>query len=80
MGTVNGYTESERRTGAEAQPGKRFFQTGVTSNSTISFSGSAGQGSNYFASYSYFDQKGIVPTTFLKRHTLFSKFTTQTNR
>lgn len=56
---------------------KDFFQTGVTSNSTISFSGSNGPGSSYFASYSYLDQKGIVPTTYLKRHTLFTKFTTK---
>jgi len=56
---------------------KDFFQTGVTSNSTISFSGSNSPGSSYFASYSYLDQKGIVPTTYLKRHTLFTKFTTK---
>lgn len=56
---------------------KDFFQTGVTSNSTISFSGSNNAGSNYFASYSYLDQKGIVPTTFLKRHSVFTKFTTK---
>lgn len=56
---------------------KDFFQTGVSSNSTISFAGSTSAGSNYFASYSYFDQKGIVPTTYLKRHTLFTKFTTK---
>lgn len=56
---------------------KDFFQTGVTSNSTISFSGSNNAGSNYFASYSYFDQKGIVPTTSLKRHSVFTKFTTK---
>lgn len=56
---------------------KDFFQTGVSSNSTISFAGSTSTGSNYFASYSYFDQKGIVPTTYLKRHTVFTKFTTK---
>lgn len=56
---------------------KDFFQTGITSNSSISFSGSNSPGSNYFASYSYLDQKGIVPTTYLKRHTLFTKFTTK---
>lgn len=56
---------------------KDFFQTGVTSTSTISFSGSNSPGSSYFASYSYLDQKGIVPTTYLKRHTLFTKFTTR---
>jgi TonB-linked SusC/RagA family outer membrane protein len=56
---------------------KDFFQTGVTSNSSISFSGSNSPGSSYFASYSYLDQKGIVPSTYLKRHTLFTKFTTK---
>jgi TonB-linked SusC/RagA family outer membrane protein len=56
---------------------KDFFQTGVTSTSTISFSGSNSPGSGYFASYSYLDQKGIVPTAYLKRHTLFTKFTTK---
>jgi TonB-linked SusC/RagA family outer membrane protein len=56
---------------------KDFFQTGVTSNSTISFAGSNSPGSSYFASYSYLDQKGIVPTTYLKRHSLFTKFTTK---
>ncbi|THU32063.1 SusC/RagA family TonB-linked outer membrane protein [Niastella caeni] len=56
---------------------KDFFQTGVTSNSTISFSGVNGPGSSYFASYSYLDQKGIAPTTYLKRHTVFTKFTTK---
>lgn len=56
---------------------KDFFQTGVTSNSTISFSGSNAPGSGYFASYSYLDQKGIEPTTYLKRHTVFTKFSTK---
>lgn len=56
---------------------KDFFQTGVTSTSTISFRGSNGPNSNYFASYSYLDQKGTVPTTWLKRHSLFTKFTTK---
>ncbi|MBO9201542.1 MULTISPECIES: SusC/RagA family TonB-linked outer membrane protein [Niastella] len=56
---------------------KDFFQTGVTSTSAISFSGSNSPGSSYFVSYSYLDQKGIVPTAYLKRHSLFTKFTTK---
>ena len=56
---------------------KDFFQTGVTSTSTINFRGTSGPNSNYFASYSYLDQKGTVPTTWLKRHALFTKFTTK---
>lgn len=56
---------------------KDFFQTGVTTNNTISASGNTGGGSSYFVSYSYFDQKGITPTTDFKRHSLFSKFTTK---
>jgi TonB-linked SusC/RagA family outer membrane protein len=56
---------------------KDFFQTGVTSTSAISFSGSNSPGSSYFASYSYLDQKGIVPTSYLKRHAVFTKFTTR---
>ncbi len=51
-----------------------FFRTGVSSNSTASVSG-GGANSGYFASYSYFDQKGTVPQTDYKRHSVFAKFT-----
>jgi TonB-linked SusC/RagA family outer membrane protein len=55
---------------------KLFFKTGLTNNNTISVSG-GGANSNYFVSYSYFDQTGTVPNTLLKRHNLFTKFTNQ---
>jgi TonB-linked SusC/RagA family outer membrane protein len=55
---------------------KEFFQTGVTNNNTISVAG-GGATSNYFVSYSYFDQTGTVPDTKLNRHNLFTKFTNQ---
>ncbi len=53
-----------------------FFRTGVTSNSTVSVNG-GGANSSYFASYSYFDQKGTVPQTDYRRHSIFTKFTTK---
>ncbi|MEO6357438.1 MAG: SusC/RagA family TonB-linked outer membrane protein [Ferruginibacter sp.] len=56
---------------------KEFFNTGITSNTTLGIGGSTGAGSSYYISYSYFDQKGIVPTTDFKRHSFFSKYTTK---
>ena len=55
---------------------KEFFKTGVTTSNTISVEG-GNTNSNYFISYSYFNQKGTVPQTDFKRHTLFSKFNTK---
>lgn len=55
-------------------PMKDFFRNGITYNNTLSVSGGAGK-SNYFLSYSYLDQLGTVPTTSLKRHTAFAKYT-----
>lgn len=57
-------------------PLEEFFRTGVTSNSTVSVSG-GGATSNYFMSYSYFDQKGTIPVTSYKRHSVFTKYNTQ---
>lgn len=51
-----------------------FFRTGITSNNTVSVSG-GGAASSYFMSYSYFDQKGTVPSNDYKRHSIFTKFT-----
>lgn len=62
--------------GVKAQahnPLKEFFKTGVTNNNSISIAGGNTQ-SNYFMSYSYLDQKGIIPKTTYDRHTLFSKY------
>lgn len=53
-----------------------FFQKGLTYTNTLSVAGGVGK-SNYFMSYSYLDQKGTVPTTGLKRHTAFGKFTSE---
>jgi len=53
---------------------KLFFRTGVTTNNTISVNG-GGSTSSYFMSYSYLDQKGIVPTSDYKRHGIFLKYT-----
>ncbi|MEP6948120.1 MAG: SusC/RagA family TonB-linked outer membrane protein [Ginsengibacter sp.] len=50
-----------------------FFRTGITSNSTISASG-GNINSNYFISYSYFDQKSIMPGNDFKRHSFFAKY------
>jgi TonB-linked SusC/RagA family outer membrane protein len=57
-------------------PLKEFFRTGLTSNSTVSVSG-GNTASNYFMSYSYFDQKGTIPKTSYARHSLFAKYSTQ---
>lgn len=51
-----------------------FFRTGVTTNNNLSISGGNGT-SSYFLSYSYFDQKGIVPKNAFKRHSIFAKYT-----
>lgn len=53
-----------------------FFKTGVTNNNTISVAGGS-TNSNYFLSYSNFDQKGIVPKNEFKRNSLFFKYTTK---
>lgn len=55
-----------------------FFKTGITTSNTISIAGSNPK-SSYFLSYSYFDQKGTVPTNEFKRNTFFTKFHTQFN-
>lgn len=57
-------------------PMKDFFRKGITYTNTVGVSGGTGK-SNYLLSYSYLDQKGTVPTTSLKRHTVFAKYNTQ---
>lgn len=54
-----------------------FFRTGVSTNNSVSISGSPGDRSTYFTSYTFFKQLGTIPTTDLLRHTLFAKYTTQ---
>ncbi|SFD28402.1 TonB-linked outer membrane protein, SusC/RagA family [Chitinophaga sp. CF118] len=59
-------------------PLKDFFRTGVTTNNTVSVDGGNGT-SNYFMSYSYFNQQGTIPNTDYTRHSIFTKFNTQIN-
>ncbi|MDR3697874.1 SusC/RagA family TonB-linked outer membrane protein [Mucilaginibacter sp.] len=64
------------------QPAKKynqadlFFKTGHTYNNTFSVNG-GGASSNYFISYSNFDQKGTVPTTSFVRNSVFAKYSAQ---
>lgn len=53
-----------------------FFRTGVTSNSNIAVDG-GNANSSYYASYSYFDQKSVMPENFFKRHSIFVKYNTK---
>jgi len=64
------------------QPAKKynqadlFFKTGHTYNNTVSING-GGAVSNYFVSYSNFNQTGTVPKTSFLRNTVFTKYSTQ---
>jgi TonB-linked SusC/RagA family outer membrane protein len=57
-------------------PLKLFFQTGVTTNTNFTVTG-GNNSSDYVLSYTFFDQKGTVPNTDFKRHTLFTKYNTK---
>lgn len=57
-------------------PLEDFFRTGVTTNNTISVDGGNAT-SNYFMSYSYFNQQGTIPNTDYTRHSIFAKYNTQ---
>ncbi len=63
------------------QPAKKynpydFFRTGVTSNSAISASG-GNANSSYYISYSYYDQKSVMPGNEFQRHSFFAKYNTK---
>lgn len=53
-----------------------FFQTGLTSFNSIALSGGTDKAQTYF-SYSYTDNKGIVPTSTLKKHNINFRETAQ---
>lgn len=53
-----------------------FFRTGVTTNSTIAAAG-GGTNSSYYLSYSFYDQKSIMPGNDFKRHSFFAKYNTK---
>ncbi len=60
------------------QPAKKynpfdFFRTGVTSNSTVSAAG-GNSNSGYYISYSYYDQKSVMPGNDFVRHSFFAKY------
>ncbi len=52
---------------------KDFYNTGVTMQNNINLS-KAGDGYNFRLSYTNLDIKGILPNSFLKRHTLNANF------
>jgi TonB-linked SusC/RagA family outer membrane protein len=54
-----------------------FFRTGVTQSHNLSLTQGTENMSN-FTSLSYFDQEGIVPTTYFKRFTFRTNFTGKT--
>nr|WP_183558883.1 SusC/RagA family TonB-linked outer membrane protein [Mucilaginibacter sp. SP1R1]MBB6148529.1 TonB-linked SusC/RagA family outer membrane protein [Mucilaginibacter sp. SP1R1] len=56
-----------------------FFRTGRTTNNSLSIAGGS-TNSSYYISYSYFDQQGISPKNDFKRHSFFTKYTTNISR
>lgn len=53
-----------------------FFRTGHTYNNVFSING-GGAASNYYISYSNFNQQGTVPTTSFIRNSIFAKYGAQ---
>ena len=53
-----------------------FFRTGITTDNNVSVSGGSDK-SNYLVSYSYLNDKGIIPTTSFARNSFFGKFSNQ---
>jgi TonB-linked SusC/RagA family outer membrane protein len=53
-----------------------FFKTGHTYNNVVSING-GGEASNYYISYSNFNQQGTVPTTSFLRNSIFAKYGAQ---
>ncbi|MBK1438688.1 SusC/RagA family TonB-linked outer membrane protein [Parapedobacter sp. ISTM3] len=57
-------------------PMEEFFQTGKTATNSLSIDGGSAR-SNYFLSYSFVDQGGVVPKSSYDRHSMFAKYTTE---
>jgi len=53
-----------------------FYQTGHATNNVVSVAG-GGPASNYFMSYSFLDQTGVVPKSDFQRHSFFVKHVTK---
>lgn len=56
-----------------------FFRTGHTTTNTLSIGG-GNANSTYFISYSYLNQQGISPNNDFKRHSFFTKYTTNISK
>ncbi|MDR6942740.1 SusC/RagA family TonB-linked outer membrane protein [Mucilaginibacter pocheonensis] len=56
-----------------------YFRTGTTTNNTLSIGG-GNNNSTYFISYSYFNQQGISPKNDFKRHSFFTKYSTNISK
>lgn len=65
-----GHERSFTTTTMEKHPdnAKKFFNTALTSNNNVAFS-KATDNVSFRASYGNIDVKGLIPTTYLKRHT-----------
>lgn len=57
-------------------PMEEFFRTGKTATNSLSIDGGS-ERSNYFVSYSFVNQGGVVPKSTYDRHSMFAKYTTQ---
>jgi TonB-linked SusC/RagA family outer membrane protein len=55
-----------------------FYQTGHTTNNVVSVAG-GGKTSDYYISYSFLNQTGIIPKADFTRHSFFAKHTTHIN-
>lgn len=66
-----GHERSYKTALLTAQPNNNrdFYNTGVTKTNNVNFS-KAADNYNFRVSYTNLDQKGLVPTEYLKRHTL----------
>ena len=58
----------------QANNAKDFYNTGITKTTNISFS-KATENTNVRVSYTNLDVKGLIPNSYLKRHTLNTNFT-----
>ncbi|GGG76338.1 SusC/RagA family TonB-linked outer membrane protein [Parapedobacter pyrenivorans] len=57
-------------------PMEEFFRTGKTATNSLSIDGGSAR-SNYFLSYSFVNQGGVVPESAYDRHAMFAKYTTE---
>jgi TonB-linked SusC/RagA family outer membrane protein len=70
-----GHERAFKTTTLTPQPNnaKEFYNTGVTTTNNVNFS-KAGDAYNLRASYTNLDVKGLIPNSYLKRHTFAANF------